>query len=143
MVAANSRLRLKHEEIVAKVLDGEAVVIDLSNGAYYTTDTVGGAIWSMFENGLSVAEITSALTECYEVAAARAQADVSRMATEIVDAGLMDMADLERMPTQTPRDAGAQKLPYDTPRLTAFHDMEELLALDPPTPSLSDISWKG
>jgi serine phosphatase RsbU (regulator of sigma subunit) len=32
---------------------------------------------------------------------------------------------------------------YGTPRLTAFHDMEELLALDPPTPSLSDVSWKG
>ena len=38
--------------------------------------------------------------------------------------------------------AGADKLPYKSPQLHIYTDMEDLLALDPPTPGFADIPWK-
>jgi len=43
------RLMPKSDQIAAKVMDGEAVIIDLASGVYYSMDGVGGLIWSLIE----------------------------------------------------------------------------------------------
>ncbi len=48
-------------------------------------------------------------------------------------------------PTQTTGQEPAHtdpRLPYTAPALEIFRDMQDLLALDPPMPGLSDIPWK-
>ena len=35
-----------------------------------------------------------------------------------------------------------QKLPYESSNLNIYRDMAGLLALDPPMPSLQEITWK-
>jgi len=34
------------------------------------------------------------------------------------------------------------RLPYESPMLTTYRDMADLLALDPPMPRLEDIVWE-
>jgi hypothetical protein len=36
-----------------------------------------------------------------------------------------------------------QKSAYEPPKLNAYRDMGDLLALDPPMPGLEDIPWEG
>ena len=51
MPGLQSRLKPNEEEVAAKVLDGEAILINLSNGAYYSTDKRGAFIWSWSRPG--------------------------------------------------------------------------------------------
>ena len=71
-----NRLHPNKDEVAAQVLDGEAVMINLSNGFYYSMDNVGAFIWELISSGNSLDTIVIALTQRYDVSAERAQADL-------------------------------------------------------------------
>jgi hypothetical protein len=143
MLTLDDRLRRTSEEVIAKVMDGEAVIINLANGRYHSTDKVGGTVFAMIDEGYTLREVVAAVTRRYDVAAARAEADVLHLAGELLGQELF-VTDAQREPPAAPMADPAHdgKLPYTTPQLHAYTDMEDLLALDPPTPGLADIPWK-
>lgn len=143
MLDLHDRLRRKDEEVVAKVMDGEAIIINLSNGIYYSLDNVGAAIWDMIEGGWRLDEIVTAIASRYDVAGPRAEHDVLRLVTELLGEDVVVIAEPNGASSHQPAASVAQKLPYASPELHAYRDMEDLLALDPPTPSLADIPWKA
>jgi hypothetical protein len=136
-----TRLQPNGEEVAAKVLDGEAIMINLSNGTYYSMDKVGGFIWELLEGRHSLREIVDAIAARYDVAQERAQSDVERLAAELVEEQLVIPSNAasgrEELQQQSP-----QRLPYEAPVLNIYRDMADLLALDPPMPGLGDTPWK-
>ena len=144
MLSLRTRLRRKDDDIVAKVMDGEAVIINLSTGIYYSIDHVGAAMWELVEHGSSLDEIAAAIVARYDVSPAQAQADVARLGDELLHHDLVAVAADERpeSASSVPIAAAASKLPYTAPQLQVYTDMEDLLALDPPTPGFADIPWK-
>lgn len=58
----------KSDQIAAKVMDGEAVIIDLATGVYYSMDGVGGLIWSLIEATQSMDDMVGAVTAASDVA---------------------------------------------------------------------------
>jgi hypothetical protein len=130
------------EEVAAKVIDGEAIIINLANGIYYSMDKVGGVIWEMLEAGHSLEEVIEATIRRYDVSREQAQADVERLATELAQENLLRVLDGGAPPQQPVVQDGQQTLPYETPTLNIYRDMGDLLALDPPTPGLQEIAWK-
>lgn len=142
MLTPQNRVRRKDEEVVAKIMDGEAVIINLANGMYYSLDNVGGLVWALIEDGCRMDEIAAAINARYEVASARAQEDVLLLASRLLQEGLVAIDEQEDRPLRSAPASVAHKLPYASPLLNAYSDMEDLLALDPPTPGLADIPWK-
>jgi hypothetical protein len=136
MTQIPERLTPKSQQVAAKVIDGEAVIINLANGVYYSMDKVGGLIWSMIERARSIDAIADAVAAAYDVAPPGARKDIEHLAAQLV------AEDLVMAAGDTVQTAGAdpaptqQKLPYETPKLNIHRDMEELLALDPPMPGL-------
>jgi hypothetical protein len=148
MHGAEDRLRINDEECAARVIDGEAVIINLLNGTYYSLDKVGAVIWESLAEGRTVAETVDAVTARYKVEAARARGDVERLAPQLRDERLLVPADGDRSgaadgaPDAEARgEAPTERLPYEEPALTTYRDMADLLALDPPMPRLEDIVW--
>lgn len=136
------RLRPNEGEVAAKVFDGEAILINLSTGAYYSMAGVGGLVWELIEQGHGLDEIAAAVTARYEVPTDVVRADVERLAGELVREKLVILA-----PTAAPGVAvtgapGGPRLPYVAPVLNIYRDMGDLLALDPPMPALDEIPWK-
>ena len=84
MLTLHTRLRPNEEEVAAKVMDGEAIMINLSNGVYYSMDEVGRLIWEMIEGRYSLQEMVAEIMARYDVSPSRAQADVERLAAELV-----------------------------------------------------------
>jgi len=143
MLGLQHRLRRREDDVVAKIMDGEVVVIDLTTGVYYSIDGAGAAIWGGIEDGLSLGEIAAALARRYQIESARAEADVLRLAAELAAEDLVVVADAAASRVAelaASADEAAQA--YVEPRLTSYRDMEDLLALDPPTPGLADLRWK-
>jgi Coenzyme PQQ synthesis protein D (PqqD) len=140
----DDRLCPNTEEVAAKVMDGEAIMINLSNGMYYSMDGVGALIWGLVDQGHSLQEITRVIAQRYEVAPALAEADVERLAAELLDEKLVRVSDPALAPGEQLDVAPVgEKLAYEPPKLNAYRDMGDLLALDPPMPGLEDIPWHG
>jgi hypothetical protein len=143
MVELESRLRRKSEEVVAKVMDGEAIIINLATGVYYSLDHAGVAMWERMEAGWRLDEIAAAIAVRYEVSPEHARRDVQQLAAELLHEDIVAPLDAADAPGGADEATSTPKLPYTPPTLHAYRDMEDLLALDPPTPSLTDIPWKG
>jgi hypothetical protein len=137
MLDAHVRLCPNREEVAAKVLDGEAILINLANGMYYSLDLAGGFAWQLIEAECTLDEIAEAVCLQYGVDAATAFADVRRLADDLLAAGLVHTSADRSGPRERPA-AASERLPYEGLRLNAYHDMAELLALDPPHPGLAN-----
>ncbi len=131
-----------------EVIDGEAIVINLETGAYYSTQGVGGRIWSMIEARASVGAMLEQIQASYEVAAEDAARDLQALLGELLKEGLVLVTPRNESPLDAAEPAAGTtaappaKLPYTRPSLEIFRDMEELLALDPPAPGMNEISWQ-
>jgi hypothetical protein len=128
------------EEVASEVLDGEAVLINLSNGMYYSIDGVGGRIWELIERGVCLDNVVQDVVARYEVDEQTVGADLQTFLNELIAENLVVPAGSPGTAVDTAN--GASRLPYDAPALNIFRDMGDLLALDPPMPGLKDIPWK-
>lgn len=131
------RYRLKADNIAATVIDGEAIIVNLTTGVYYSMDTVGGEIWQMIEQGLSVPRISALVMARYQVDEDRARTDVEALVGKLSAEDLIAPSDEAALAGSEP--VMAVRLPYVTPTLKIYRDMGDLLALDPPMPGLRDI----
>jgi hypothetical protein len=142
MLTLHSRLYLNEQEIAAKVIDGEAIIINLATGNYYSMDNVGAFTWEKLAVGHSLQEVATAISAHYEVLYEHALTDVERLTTELLQEGLLTESDTERATEPLVATESQQRLPYAPPVLNIYRDMGDLLALDPPTPGLQDLTWK-
>src|SRR5262245_26886534 len=70
------RVRPNEEEVVAKLMDGEAIIINLVTGVYYSMEGAGASIWAMIEAGDAVDTIVSTLASECAIPRQRASEDV-------------------------------------------------------------------
>jgi hypothetical protein len=141
MPAPYDRFQRDSENVAAKVMDGEAVIINLANGMYYSMDNTGAVMWAMIAAGYSLDEVATALAERYDVSHERALADVDRLVGELLAESLLVPAGHGLAAHRAEEDPSAGKYPYEPPVLNAYRDMGDLLALDPPVPGFKDIPW--
>ena len=125
--------KLNEPQITAKVMDGEAVIIHLGTGVYYSMDGVGCLAWEGITAGCDTNLIAAALAERYGIGLAVASADIGRLVDELVAQELVVRTD--DAPSQPPKLDGDAPGVYEAPALKRYDDMAELLALDPPLPA--------
>ena len=139
MVSLDMRLRPNDEEVIGKVLDGEAILINLATGSYYAIPDVGAFIWQAIEEQCSLGEIAVRVNANYDVSLEQARADMLQFAARLMDENIVAPA------SDPPGDSAApappaQRAPYAAPTLTVYSDMRNLLALDPPMPSVDTLA---
>lgn len=141
MLPPDHRLRTDEERVAARVIEGEAIMIHLGTGVYYSTTGAGSTIWSLLDAGHSIEETARAVADRYGADVDRVLADVRALATRLLDEGLA-VADPEREPTVGhPPEEVPDAPPYSAPVLERYDDLGALLALDPPLPGLQDVPW--
>jgi len=124
--------------VAAKVIDGEAIIMNLTNGAYYSTDGVGGLIWEGIELGQPGDVIVDRIALRYGADAALVRADFDRLVAELLVEGLIIETEVDSAPT-APAAGGRSGTAYSAPILNKYTEMADLLALDPPMPALKEI----
>lgn len=142
MITLDSRLEHNDSEIAAKVIEGEAILINLSDGTYYSMDKVGGFIWELIKKNYSLREIAKLICDHYDVSAEQAETDLETLAADLLEEKIVrfEKGEKQREDLIPPP---SRKLNYETPKLNTYRDMNDLLALDPPMPNLKDIPWEG
>lgn len=134
--ATPGRFRLNEPGVIADVIDGEAVIMNLERGSYYGLDQVGADIWRSILAGRSTEEIADAISERLTVPRERARADIERVTRQMLEEDLIVATPGEGHPAGSPAAIEIASTTYVEPTLTVYSDMKQLLAFDPPLPGI-------
>jgi hypothetical protein len=141
MPAWDTTIRPNQAEIASKVIDGEAIMINLSNGRYYSMQSPGGAVWEIISAGTTPEALANELRRRYDAAPGIIERDVRGLVDLLLNERLVVTSDLP-VADLTGAGSSAVTLPYSSPHLEVYTDMGELLALDPPLPGIDDIPYE-
>jgi|SRR5689334_15637454 hypothetical protein len=142
MLALNRVVVPNAQEVAGEVIDGEAIIINLATGIYYSMDGVGAEIWALIEAEQPLEEMVAAIVARFDVGRDRAEADVQRVVGQLLAEGLAVLSEREPAVQAKTQPQGGT-LPYEPPELITYSDLGDLLALDPPAPGLKDIPWNA
>jgi len=91
-VALDDTVQIKaRPDVLSRILDGEAVLLDLTSGTYFGLDEVGSEIWALIAEGTTVQAIQRKVTELYDVDDATARKDLEALVAEMQERGLVDV----------------------------------------------------
>lgn len=129
----DTRLTLNEDAAAAKVIDGEAMIINLQNGRYYSLDAVATLAWGLLSAGLTRREAAARIAEDLAAEPEQVELDLQIFIDALRSEQLV--TDRANAPVQPPVAAMPASTRYTAPELVVFTDMEELLAFDPPFPA--------
>ncbi len=127
-------------EVTGKVIDGEAVIIDLSTGVYYSLASVGSRTWELIEAGLTVGRMAEVISKEFGAPVETVRRDLDRLLEALQKEGLIEPGAPDEHGTVP--GAGSPGRHYSAPELMVYNDMADLLALDPPVPGLMPEPWQ-
>jgi hypothetical protein len=136
------RLTVPTSRVAADTVEGEAVIINLDTGAYYTTDGAGCDAWQLLASGRTLGEVVAALEQRYDAEAGAVEGYVQVLVETILAEGLMlivDPDDPAPIDEQTEVPAVETKEPFEPAEFVSYHDMKSLLLLDP----VHDVDAEG
>ena len=134
-------------DVIHEVIDGEAVLVNLKNGKYYSTDKVGASVWTLIEQGLSVGQIIDDIQMRYNGNKDTITQSILQLITQLqTETLIVTRVSGENSTEQLSGNADAPKaelegtkIPFEEPKLEKYSDMEDLLLLDP----IHDVEEEG
>ncbi|MFH1130054.1 MAG: lasso peptide biosynthesis PqqD family chaperone [Pseudomonadota bacterium] len=78
---------------VHRELDGEFVILNLSNSQYYSLNEVGSRIWSLVQQPISINEIRNAVIDEYEVDPEQCERELLVLLEQLHREGLIEILD--------------------------------------------------
>ena len=133
--------RVNSPSVVAEIIDGEAVIMNLKSGCYFSAENIGSLVWELIEGGLTYGQIVDSLntrfsTRREEVENALAPFLGDLLAHELVrEETAVERPDWLALPLAGPREV----LGFSAPVLNVYSDMSDILLIDP----IHDVSEAG
>jgi Coenzyme PQQ synthesis protein D (PqqD) len=142
---STKQYRVNKPNVVHEVLEGEAVIVNLDNGSYYSTEQAGATIWSLLTHGATVPEIVAALH--------RHHSNIPTNVEEVVTQWMHFLESESLVVSDSFIDGGTNgersnhvatevehKTVFMDPKLEKYTDMEDLLLLDP-IHDVQEVGW--
>ena len=70
-------------------MNGSAVMMDIMTGKYYNLGAVGGRIWELLEEPMTIAVLVQKLTAEYDVSAETCRTDILPFLDTLLERGLL------------------------------------------------------
>jgi hypothetical protein len=77
------------KDVLARHVGEEAVILHLATGTYYSLDAIGARIWPLLEQGKTLAEVCTVISDEYEVPADELERDVLDLVGTLASHGLV------------------------------------------------------
>jgi hypothetical protein len=136
--------KINHPNVVHEVIDEEAVIVDLSNGMYYSLDKAGADVWSLIDAGTDARQIASIIAAKYDGNLQDIEEDLNQLLDQLQQESLI-VPDARQdsgsgINPGTVLQDPADRPPFEKPLLVKYTDMEDLLLLDP-IHDVDDTGW--
>ena len=139
----NQRFRVNTPTVTHETIDGEAVIINLDSGNYYSLVDAGSFIWELVEKGASASEVQDLVLQAYQANAPDVDRGVQELLVQLQQENLIvpvDEAGALDLTEVLPSNNGHEKPSFNPPSLHKYSDMQELLLLDP-IHDVDDAGW--
>jgi hypothetical protein len=141
---SNQRFRVNTPTVTHETIDGEAVIINLDSGNYYSLVDVGSFIWSLIEKGASATEVQGVVLQSYQGNATDVDRGVQELLAQLQQENLIVPVDgageAFEHSQDVPSNNNHEKPSFNPPSLHKYSDMQELLLLDP-IHDVDDAGW--
>jgi hypothetical protein len=84
----SDRVRIA-QQVIARQVGEETVMLDLANGAYFGLNPVGARVWQLLGEDRTLAEICDIMTDEYDVSREDVECDILGLAEELIAGGLI------------------------------------------------------
>ena len=79
----------RREGLMTADMNGSAVMMDVMTGKYYNLGAVGGRIWELLEEPMTLAALVKKLTAEYDVSAEQCRNDILPFLNTLLERGLL------------------------------------------------------
>lgn len=136
------RFRIKSPQVIHETVDGEAVVVNLETGNYYSFVGSGQRIWEAVEREESLDEVLAGIHAAYEGDRYQLEDSVQTFLAALEEEGLIVSWDAPASESGArPSIPIPTRKPFTAPILDRFTDMQELILLDPVHEIQDDAGW--
>jgi len=131
----NRRFRVNGPDVTHETIDGEAVIINLVSGNYYSLQQEGAHLWYLLQNHAPLTAVVDEMVRVYSGDRGEIERGVLQLVADlqqenlIVDAGDDEVLAAGRVDGSPWSGNGRRN--FQAPMLQKFTDMQELLLLDP------------
>lgn len=130
--------------VTHETIDGEAVIINLDSGNYYSLVEAGSYIWGLIDKGASATELQNQVLETYQGNVSEVDRGVQELLAQLQQENLIvpvnGAAEAIEPASTTSSNNNHEKPLFSAPSLNKFSDMQELLLLDP-IHDVDDAGW--
>lgn len=132
---------ISNADISSEVIDDEVMIMDLSNGRYYSLQGAGMLVWESLRQGVSIQETINKCLDRYQGDVEEISGQVNSLVEELVAQGLVTLEHDGKTETELQVSAEREQngIPFANCQLNVYTDMEDLLLLDP----IHDVDAKG
>jgi DNA-directed RNA polymerase delta subunit len=74
-------------------MDGEKVMLSIQNGKYYNLGELGGKIWDLIKDPISVQDLVTTLQSLYEVDQTECEEQVTTFLSHLLEEGIIHVED--------------------------------------------------
>lgn len=90
---ANHQLVSQIQGNIVSDMDGEKVMLSIHNGKYFNLGEVGGKIWDLMEEPISVPDIVQTLLDQFNVDQTECYEHVTKFLSQLSEQGLIKIED--------------------------------------------------
>jgi hypothetical protein len=126
--------KINHPHIIHDTIDGEAILVNLKNGNYYSCDQTGAVCWDLISKGYDPGRIAAVMAQKFGMVEADVMPAVELFIRHLLDEGIILAAETSE---ETVGEDGAidtlagMEPPFRPPVLSKYTDMQDMLLLDP------------
>jgi hypothetical protein len=127
---------------VDETIDGEALVMDMVKGSYYSCVGASAFAWNALARGVPVDDLTAMLAARYELDEQDARPDVDAFVESLLTEEMLvpDVNTPDAPPTRAILDALVPQPEYRALTLERFDDLADLILLDP-VHDVTEAGW--
>jgi hypothetical protein len=133
-----SRYRSNAPRFVDETVDGEALIMDMVKGTYYSCVDSSAYVWNLLHRGVPVDDVVSDLVARYSLSETDAQRDVDAFVQSLVAEEMLVESDGPGAADGTPEPVAPNE--YTTLALERFTDLADLILLDP-VHDVTEAGW--
>lgn len=136
-----TRYRANAPRFVHETIEGEALVMDMVKGSYYSCVGSSAYAWNALATGVAVDDVAALLAARYGIATTDAQRDVDGfVASLLAEEMIVEATESPLVPSSQELDAMVPQVEYAVLALERFNDLADLILLDP-VHDVNEAGW--
>lgn len=129
--------------VASEVIDGEAVIMHLKSGKYFSAAASGGFIWACVERQQPIDHIAELFVQRYAATPEQAKTAIGSFIRDLLAEDLIrELSDKHQPALLSLAEIGSvdSRRVFISPTLNVYSDMQDLLLLDP-IHDVDEVGW--